>query len=142
MDFKADDDYVHEEFDENDLEDIGDNIRPSSSKQLKASTKKFNEFLQKDYRNHGLPNENITLADLIEEMFSDVNFVKKLLGRYGSYLFKHGKISFKTADQYLSAIKCFICNIFPFRSSAIFTTIIMIFTITIYNSHKYTQYYI
>lgn len=50
MDFKADDDYVHEEFDENDLEDIGDNIRPSSSKQLKASTKKFNEFLQKDYR--------------------------------------------------------------------------------------------
>ena len=88
----------------------------SGRKQGSAALRKFNEYLSIDHEHLHLP-DNINFEALRLTDFrsggDDSTHLEDMLGRYGHFLFSHCKLSWKTADQYLSALKGLIIGRFP-----------------------------
>jgi len=87
----------------------------SGRKQGSAALRKFNEYLSIDHEHLHLP-DNINFEALRLTDFrsggDDSTHLEDMLGRYGHFLFSHCKLSWKTADQYLSALKGLIIGRF------------------------------
>ena len=88
------------------LRNITNDTGKSSKAQKNASMTKFNAYLQLDYSHLRLPADvNWSTLRIVELQHANTNFLSDIFGRFGHYLFEHANIKWKTADQYLSALK-------------------------------------
>ena len=98
------------------LRNIAADKSKSGRKQGSASLRKFNEYLSTDHEHLHLPDninfETLRLTDFRSDD-DDSTRLADMLGRYGHFLFSHCKLSWKTSDQYVSAMKGLIIGRFP-----------------------------
>ena len=77
---------------------------------------KFNAYLRHDQVRLTLPSDinwsKLRIVDL-QDANANANFLPDVIGRFGHYLFEHGNIKWKSADQYLSALKKQILTSYP-----------------------------
>jgi hypothetical protein len=88
----------------------------SGRKQGSAALRKFNEYIIADHEHLHLPdNINFETLRLTDFRSGDDDGARlgDILGRYGHFLFSHCKLSWKTSDQYVSAMKRLIIGNFP-----------------------------
>jgi len=97
------------------LRNIAADQSKSGQRQGSSALAKFNEFLSTDYDHFSLP-EDITYGNLRLTDFNTVddgNDLEDMFGRFGHYLFSRCKLSWKTSDQYISAMKKQVIARFP-----------------------------
>ena len=97
------------------LRNIAADQSKSGPRQGNSALSKFNEFLSTDYEHFNLP-EDITYGTLRLTDFNTVDDgsnLEEMFGRFGHYLFSHCKLSWKTSDQYISAMKKQVIARFP-----------------------------
>ena len=88
----------------------------SGRKQGSAAMRKFNEYVIADHEHLNLPdNINFETLRLTDFCSGDDDGARlgDMLGRYSHFLFSHCKLSWKTSDQYVSAMKGLIIGRFP-----------------------------
>ena len=88
----------------------------SGRKQGNADLRKFNEYIITDHEHLHLTDninfETLRLTD-VRSGDDDGAHLGDILGRYGHFLFSNCKLSWKTSDQYVSAMKGLIIGRFP-----------------------------
>jgi len=97
------------------LRNIAADQSKSGQRQGSSALSKFNEFLSADYDHFNLP-EDITFGTLRLRDFDTADSgsnLEDMFGRFGHYLFSNCKLSWKTSDQYISAMKKQVITRFP-----------------------------
>ena len=98
------------------LRNIAADKSKSGRKQGSATMRKFNEYVIADHEHLHLPdNINFETLRLTDFRSGDDNGARlgDILGRYSHFLFSHCNLSWKTSDQYVSAMKGLIIGRFP-----------------------------
>ncbi len=96
------------------LRNITNDSGKSSTAQRSACMTKFNAYLRHDQVHLTLPSDiNWSTLRIVDLQDANANFLPDVFGRFGHYLFEHGNIKWKSADQYLSALKKQILTSYP-----------------------------
>ena len=96
------------------LRNITNDTGKSSNAQRSACMTKFNAYLRHDQVHLTLPSDiNWSTLRIVDLQDANANFLPDVFGRFGHYLFEHGNIKWKSADQYLSALKKKILTNYP-----------------------------